>query len=131
MNNAVDDYYLINNQKQMIDESKQIFAERLSSISRSSFGKYHHDIKSENISDSKTSIYERLYMNFTETCPLFLLKDGIDHRFEFLDFAPELNIRQQFHPISQNEFIANPTNLQTMNAHLFSNEIPQAIAEIE
>jgi hypothetical protein len=55
-------------------------------------------------------------MNFTETCPLFLLKEGIDHRFEFLDFAPDLYIRQTFHPINQNELILN-------------NEIPRTIPQ--
>jgi hypothetical protein len=55
------------------------------------------------------SINERLYMNFTETCPLFLLKEGIDHRFEFLDFAPDLYIRQRFHP---NQFIFNHSEIE-------------------
>ncbi len=66
------------------------------------------------------SINQRLYMNFTETCPLFLLKEGIDHRFEFLDFAPDLYIRQTFHPINQNN----------SDTHLFSDSIPQT-TEIE
>jgi len=64
-------------------------------------------------------------MNFTETCPLFLLKEGIDHRFEFLDFAPDLYIRQKFHPINQNNF-----DIQTNNTNLFSDNIPQT-TEIE
>jgi hypothetical protein len=50
-------------------------------------------------------------MNFTETCPLFLLKEGIDHRFEFLDFAPDLYIRQRFHP---NELILNNSEIQNI-----------------
>jgi len=58
------------------------------------------DIESENVS----FINQRLYINFTETCPLFLLKEGIDHRFEFLDFSPDFYIRQRFHPIDLNEF---------------------------
>ena len=61
------------------------------------------------------SINERLYMNFTETCPLFLLKEGIDHRFEFLDFAPDLYLRQRFHPINQNEFLSINPEIQTNN----------------
>ena len=73
------------------------------------------------------SIQERLYTNFTETCPLFLLKDGIDHRFEFLDFAPDLYIRHLFHPIDQDDSRINPKETQTemlhaanaSNTHLF------------
>ncbi|UJR29000.1 hypothetical protein I4U23_010218 [Adineta vaga] len=61
------------------------------------------------------SINERLYMNFTETCPLFLLKEGIDHRFEFLDFAPDLSIRQTFHCINQEEFQTTKTNDMIIN----------------
>lgn len=81
------------------------------------------------------SINERLYINFTETCPLFLLKEGIDHRFEFLDFAPDLYIRQTFHPISQDELISNNTDIQIdstnpSSTHLFPSTIPQ-ITEIE
>ena len=49
-----------------------------------------------------SSIAQCLNLNFTETCPLFLLKEGIDHRFEFLDFAPDLYIRQRFHSINEN-----------------------------
>ena len=85
--------------------------------------------------DEVLSINERLYMNFTETCPLFLLKEGIDHRFEFLDFAPDLYIRQTFHPINQDELTPNNTDLQLdstnpSNTHLFSSTIPQT-TEIE
>jgi len=69
-------------------------------------------------------------MNFTEICPLFLLKEGIDHRFEFLDFAPDLNIRQTFHPINQNQLIENNIQTQTTSTHLFSDDIPQK-TEIE
>jgi hypothetical protein len=81
------------------------------------------------------SINERLYMNFTETCPLFLLKEGIDHRFEFLDFAPDLYIRQTFHPINQDDLISNNTDTQvdstnTSRTRLFSNKI-QPKTEIE
>ncbi|CAF3531455.1 unnamed protein product [Rotaria sp. Silwood1] len=87
------------------------------------------------ISEEILSINERLYMNFTETCPLFLLKEGIDHRFEFLDFAPDLNIRQRFHPIHHDEFILNNTetqietinNTNIINTQLFSNKTPQKI----
>jgi len=75
------------------------------------------------------SINERLYMNFTETCPLFLLKEGIDHRFEFLDFAPDLYIRQTFHPINQDELISNNTELQQIDS-TNSSTIPQT-TEIE
>ena len=49
------------------------------------------------------SIDERLETSFTETCPLFLLKDGIDHRFEFFDFAPDLAVRQQFRAMENDE----------------------------
>lgn len=59
------------------------------------------------IPENLSSINERLYMNFTETCPLFLLKEGIDHRFEFLDFSPDFYIRQKFHPINPSEFSDN------------------------
>jgi hypothetical protein len=81
------------------------------------------------------SINERLYMNFTETCPLFLLKEGIDHRFEFLDFAPDLYIRQTFHPINQDDLISDNTDTQvdstnTSRTRLFSNKI-QPKTEIE
>ncbi|CAF1073906.1 unnamed protein product [Rotaria sordida] len=87
------------------------------------------------INEDILSINERLYINFTETCPLFLLKEGIDHRFEFLDFAPDLYIRQQFHPLNHDEFILNNTetqikqinNTNTINTQLFSNKIPQKI----
>jgi hypothetical protein len=72
------------------------------------------------------SINERLYMNFTETCPLFLLKEGIDHRFEFLDFAPDLYIRQTFHPINQDELISEIQQIDSTN----SSTIPQT-TEIE
>ena len=73
------------------------------------------------------SINERLYINFTDTCPLFLLKEGIDHRFEFLDFAPDLYIRQRFHSLNQNEFILNNTDRQ-----LFSKQnSQQQTTEIE
>jgi len=75
------------------------------------------------------SINERLYMNFTETCPLFLLKEGIDHRFEFLDFAPDLYIRQTFHPINQDELISNNTEIQQIDS-TNSSTIPQT-TEIE
>ncbi|CAF2575710.1 unnamed protein product [Rotaria sp. Silwood2] len=87
------------------------------------------------VTEEILSINERLYINFTETCPLFLLKEGIDHRFEFLDFAPDLYIRQQFHPINHDEFILNNTetpieqitNTNTIHTQLFPNKIPQKI----
>jgi hypothetical protein len=57
------------------------------------------------------SISEQLDLNISATCPLFLLKEGIDHRFEFLDFAPDLSIRQQFYPIDgTNSFIDDHEN---------------------
>jgi hypothetical protein len=58
-------------------------------------------------SDRPVSIHERLYTNFTDTCPLFLLKEGIDHRFEFLDFAPDLDVRRQFHPIEPRTHVSD------------------------
>lgn len=50
-----------------------------------------------------STIDERLELSFTETCPLFLLKDGVDHRFEFFDFAPDLSVRQEFRPMENDE----------------------------
>lgn len=47
------------------------------------------------------SIQQILSTNFTELCPLFLLKDGIDHRFDLFDSAPELELRQEFRSIEQ------------------------------
>ena len=87
------------------------------------------------ITEEILSINERLYMNFTEMCPLFLLKEGIDHRFEFLDFAPDLYIRQRFHPINHDEFLLNNTETQleetnsihTISTHVFSNKISQKL----
>jgi hypothetical protein len=81
------------------------------------------------LSNEVLSINERLYMNFTETCPLFLLKEGIDHRFEFLDFAPDLYIRQTFHPINQDELVSNNTEIQQIDS-TNSSTIPQT-TEIE
>lgn len=92
--------------------------------------------------DEILSIHERLYMNFTETCPLFLLKEGIDHRFEFFDFAPDLYVRQQFHPIDQDEGRTSNTenpldpihSTTASSTHLFSTNIqpaPNLPAEVE
>ncbi|CAF0970053.1 unnamed protein product, partial [Didymodactylos carnosus] len=53
------------------------------------------------------SINQRIYLDFTDACPLFLLKEGIDHRFEFLDFVPELYLRMTFHPIEDVELISS------------------------
>ena len=83
--------------------------------------------------DDVVSINERLYMDFTETCPLFLLKEGIDHRFEFLDFAPDLYIRQRFRPMNQDESLSNSNesqmeplgNKRTSSTYLFSNNNQQ------
>lgn len=82
-----------------------------------------------------SSIDERLYMNFTETCPLFLLKEGIDHRFEFLDFAPDLYIRQQFHPIDYEELRLHNTESQldsinsahTSSTHLLAMNLSSSV----
>ena len=79
------------------------------------------------------SINERLYMDFTETCPLFLLKEGIDHRFEFLDFAPDLYIRQRFRPMNQDDSLSSSNesqmeplgNTRASGTYLFSNNNQQ------
>jgi hypothetical protein len=81
--------------------------------------------KKFSVHEETLSIHERLYMNFTETCPLFLLKEGIDHRFEFLDFAPDLYLRQTFNPINSDEFISNNPETQIEQIHLFSKNIPE------
>ena len=83
--------------------------------------------------DEVVSIHGRLYMDFTETCPLFLLKEGIDHRFEFLDFAPDLYIRQRFRPMNQDESLLKSNesqmeplgNTRPSSTYLFSNNDPQ------
>ena len=95
-----------------------------STILRKSLVSHDNDKSSKNFLITE-SINERLHINFTNTCPLFLLKEGIDHRFEFLDFAPDLYIRQRFHSLNQDEFILNNTDRQ-----LFSKQTSQT-TEIE
>ncbi|CAF3710337.1 unnamed protein product [Rotaria socialis] len=88
-------------------------------------------LKKDFIIEENLFINERLHLNFIETCPLFLLKDGIDHRFEFLDFAPDLHIRQRFRPINHDAFILNNIEIQSeqinstnsITTKLFSNKI--------
>ncbi|CAF1949186.1 unnamed protein product [Rotaria magnacalcarata] len=88
-------------------------------------------LKKDFIIEENLFINERLHLNFIETCPLFLLKDGIDHRFEFLDFAPDLSIRQRFRPINHDAFVLNNIEIQSeqinstnsITTKLFSNKI--------
>ncbi|CAF0795129.1 unnamed protein product, partial [Adineta ricciae] len=99
--------------------SRQTDHDSASTVLMKTFSSYPNELeekspkKSTILPEEVHSINERLYTNFTETCPLFLLKEGIDHRFEFLDFAPELYIRQTFHPINQEDF-----HSKTSDVHL-------------
>ena len=97
-----------------------------STVLMKTMSSYHNETndksaKKSTVPEEALSISERLYMNFTETCPLFLLKEGIDHRFEFLDFAPDLYIRQTFHPINEDEFISKNADLLIDRIHSNSN----------
>lgn len=90
------------------------------------------------IDEENLSINERLSFNFTDICPLFLLKEGIDHHFEFLDFVPDLCIRQRFHPLHHDGFIINNTDTplsdqinsaNSISTKFYSNKISQTINE--
>lgn len=116
MNNAVDDSTSFEGSpneknKRLLTKDMMFEAEQLV--------KHLHLSRDDEEEDSNPNeISEYLNLNLTETCPLFLLKEGIDHRFEFLDFAPDLYIRQGFHPINENHF------------HFFTEHLPQT-TEIE
>lgn len=116
MNNAVDDSTSFEGSPN--EKSKRLLTKDMMFEAEQLIKHLHLSRDDEEEDSNPNEISEYLNLNLTETCPLFLLKEGIDHRFEFLDFAPDLYIRQGFHPINENHF------------HFFTEHLPQT-TEIE
>lgn len=117
MNNALDQQ---DDSTSFEDEINQRLLTKEMMFEAEEFVKHLH-LPSSELDDplpSSADLSEYFNLNLTEICPLFLLKEGIDHRFEFLDFAPDLYIRQGFHSINENQF------------HFFTEHLPQT-TEIE
>ena len=112
-NNAIDDSTSFEDSP--IEKNKRLLTKDMMFEAEQLIKHLHlsRDDEEDSLPNNPREISEYLNLNLTEICPLFLLKEGIDHRFEFLDFAPDLYIRQGFHPINENHF------------HFFTEHLPQ------